>query len=133
MSRPTIAALSLAASVMTFQPALAGQYDGKWVVDFPAPQDNLKSSSDVCSAFRLVVAVKDNQLEANLQREATSLEVENSTAANAVPVKGSVAPDGTVIAKWENFPVIGRLTGNVGAISVQGDCGPRTGRAVRVE
>ena len=133
MSRTTIAAASLTALVLTFQPVLAGQYDGKWVIDFPAPQNNLQSSQNVCTAFRLVVAVKDNQLEANLQREATSLEVENSNAANAVPVKGSVAPDGTVIAKWEKFPVIGRLTGNIGAISVQGDCGPRTGRAVRVQ
>jgi hypothetical protein len=133
MSRTTIAALSLVTSVLTFQPAFAGEFDGKWVIDFPAPQDNLRSSSDVCTAFRLVVAVKDSRLEATLQREEPSGEVANSNAANAVPVKGSVAPDGTVTAMWENFPVIGRLTGDIGAISVQGDCGPRTGRAVRVQ
>jgi hypothetical protein len=133
MSRTTIAALSLAASVVIFQPALAGDYDGKWVIDFPAPQNNLQSSQNVCTAFRLVVAVKDNRLEATLQREAPTGEVANSSAANAVPVKGTVAPDGTVTAMWENFPVIGRLTGNIGAVSVQGDCGPRTGRAVRVQ
>jgi len=133
MSRPTIAAASLAALVLSLAAAHAGPYDGTWAVDFPSPQNNVRSAGSVCTAFRLVVQVKDNQLEARLQRESVTGEVENSTATNAVPVKGSVAPDGTVTAMWEDFPVIGRLTGDTGAISIQGDCGPRTGRAVRLQ
>jgi len=135
MSRLVIAAASLAALLMPMVPALAaGPYDGRWVVDFPTPVTNFRSSGNQCStAFRLVVEVRDNRLEARLQRQVITGEVENSNAANAVEVKGSVAPDGTVTAMWENYPVIGRLTGDVGAISVNGDCGPRTGRAVRVQ
>jgi hypothetical protein len=134
MKMIAVAAVSFAALVLPMLPAnAAGPYDGRWVVDFPSPYEYIRNTGSVCSPFRLVVEVKDSQLEARLQREPVTNEVENSNAANAVPVKGAVAPDGTVTATWEDFPVIGRLQGDTGAISVQGDCGPRTGRAQRVQ
>lgn len=115
----------------------AGPYDGRWVVDFPAVNTNLSTGANPgCASLRLVIDIKDNQLNASLARSVTAAGggqiVQNATGPGARPVIGSVKADGTVSATWENFPATGKLSGDQGEILVKGECGPRLGKAVRV-
>jgi hypothetical protein len=129
------AALVVALALPSLEARAAGPYDGTWVVDFPASAvAGANATSPTCAAIRLSFAVKDNQISARLQRTSPSGNVvENSNAANAQDVTGTVGPDGAIAARWGNFTASGRLVGTDATVLVNGECGPRTGHGVKVE
>lgn len=54
--------------------------------------------------------IRDNQITGSLERVATTtgpVIVERGQGRNARPVTGTVAPDGTVNAQWQNYRAIG--------------------------
>ena len=135
MSKWLTAAAAVALLALPMLPARAAQqYDGRWVIDFPPAAANPSvNAGPGCPAMRIVVDIKDSQLSGNLGRELNSpMEVKNSAGPGAEPLKGSVTPDGSVAATWQNYAVTGKLAGDAGQVNVTGECGPRTGNAVRV-
>jgi hypothetical protein len=132
MAKHLAAAVLLAALALSPLAVRAAQFDGKWVVDFPAV--TVRDIRHGCSEMRVVAVVKDNQITATLERERDNLnEVENSTEPRAEPLTGTVGPDGSFTAQWESYVITGKLSGAGGEAQVAGSCGPRTGTAVRVE
>lgn len=131
------AAVSLALAVFAFaapRALAAGPFDGNWVVDFPSADSSpAVGGTPGCPALRLEVQIQDGQLIARFQRQFPSNVVENSASPQAEPLQGQVAPDGTVAARWENYPITGRLGQDSGVVNVRGQCGPRTGHAMRMQ
>jgi hypothetical protein len=124
----TTISLAVAALALPLLPAhAAGPYDGSWYVDAaPAAQT---SSSDVpagCDAVRLPFKVVDNQITGSLQRAPYGTgRVEGGSGSSAAPITGTVQPDGTFTAQWQNYHGTGKLSGNTAELSWKGECGPR--------
>ncbi len=129
------AAVAVAALTLPILPAHAGQYDGRWVIDFPASEIYATTNSGRgCAAIRIVVDIKDGMISGNLGREPNNpTAVDNSAGSGSAPLTGTVAPDGAVSATWQNYAVTGKLAASDGQVNVTGACGPRTGKALRVE
>jgi hypothetical protein len=129
------AAVAVAALTLPMLPAHAGQYDGRWVIDFPASEIYATTNSGRgCAAIRIVVDIKDGTISGNLGRDPNNpTAVDNSAGPGAAPLTGTVAPDGAVSAMWQNYAVTGKLGASDGQVNVTGACGPRTGKALRVE
>jgi hypothetical protein len=126
-----------AACALSTQVFAAGNYDGTWVVDVPsAGLINDRSNESVCPALRIPIQIHDDQVTGNLQRVATetgAVIVEQGTGSgDSGPVTGTVAPDGTVNAQWQNYHAVGRLSARTGQVTIQGECGPRTATVVRI-
>ncbi len=123
-----------AALVLPVLPAQAGQYDGKWVVDFPSVTLNsYTTQGGGCPALQLVIDIKDEAIHASLRHERDNpLEVKNTNGPAAEPVSGTVAADGSFTASWEGYQVTGRLGGKTGEAQVTGECGPRAGASTRI-
>jgi len=127
--------VALFAAATPFLSALAqGHHDGRWVVDFAQTGSMPRGAESNCPAMRLVINIQNNQLQATLERERSELgEVRNSRGPAAEAVQGNVGPDGAVAATWENYHITGKLNpDNTGVVSLTGQCGPRSGHAVRV-
>jgi hypothetical protein len=110
-------------------------FDGTWVIDAPSVGFIPRSSDSVCPALRFSVEVTDGQVNGTLTRVPSrdgQLIVEAGTGNDSAAVIGSVQPDGTVTATWENYHANGKLSGDIGEITMQSACGPRTAQAVRV-
>jgi hypothetical protein len=89
----------------------------------------------VCPALRLPVEVQDGRVIGALHRVpsgSAGLEIESGGGPNAAPVPGTVQPDGTVNAHWGPYQASGKLEGNEGTVTVDGECGPRVAQAIRV-
>jgi hypothetical protein len=125
------------AAVLALQvaPAFADQYDGKWVIDFPST--NIVPGNDSnpgCAGMRIVADVRNDQISGHLRRETNSpTEVTSDPGLGMAPLSGTVAPDGTVTATWQGYAITGKLAGDTGVVNVTGECGPRQGKAERVE
>lgn len=133
----SVAAFSLALSVTGVSLALAaGPFDGSWVLDVPAgrlkPGDYTSSAS--CPALRLPVQIRDSKVTGELTRMPNTVGtplIEPGGGRGSAPVTGTVQPDGTVVAQWENYHAAGKLAGDGGQVTVQGECGPRIAKATR--
>ncbi len=134
MSKWMSAAVAVAILALPIHPAHADQYDGRWVIDFPASEIYATTNSGRgCAAIRIVADIKDSKISGNLGRDPNSpTELNNGPGPGATPLTGTVAPDGTVSATWQNYAVTGKLAGSAGEVNVTGECGPRTGKALRV-
>lgn len=134
MNAAVVALLSLCAP-----PAVAaGTYDGNWVFDFPAAGGITAEGQARCPAFRVPVRITDNQISGSLGRAGSGVGSgslrSGGSGTRTSPVTGSVAADGSVKARWENYALTGKLSGGgQGELTtVRGQCGPRKGTAVRV-
>lgn len=134
--RRIAAGLAAASFIMAAQAATAaGPYDGTWVVDVPAAGFNSTTSNYACPALRLPIQIESSRVVGSLERVSTTTGAVIVQAGNdraATPVSGSVAPDGTVRAQWENYSANGRLGPQMGRVTIKGECGPRTATAVRI-
>jgi hypothetical protein len=110
-------------------------YDGTWVLDVPPSTIIARDSESACAALRLPVEVRNGQVVATLHRVPSPDEddtVESGAGPAAAPVTGSVGADGAVEAQWQGYHATGKLTGNTGEVTVDGECGPRNAVATRV-
>lgn len=136
---PTLAAttaLALAAFAVPIIPAYAaGPYDGIWIIDVPADTISGDDSDPTCPALRLRVQIIDNQVFGNFKRSPPEMSnvVENGGRGGASRVSGSVQPDGTLTAQWQNFHAKGRMIGNGAGLMVQSECGPLKARVWRLD
>jgi hypothetical protein len=130
----SVIAAGAAAATVAHSAHAAGPYDGTWVIDIPASLARGVQSTGPCPALRLEAKIVDSQVTASLERvpSGTTETVENSTARTAAPLTGTVEADGTVTADWQGYKSNGKLSGDTGAITVQGECGPRDATATRV-
>lgn len=132
----TSIAFAAAALAVPMLPAdAAGPYDGNWYVDAaPAAQT---SSSDVpagCDAVRLPFKVTDNKITGSLQRAPYGTgRVEQGSGSSASPITGTVQPDGTFNAQWQNYKGTGKLTGDQAELRWNGECGPRVATGGRAK
>jgi hypothetical protein len=113
----------------------AAPYDGTWVVDVPAA-GGVGAGTEVptgCQALRLPFRVVNNQVVGSLERSTYGTgRVQPGQGPRAAPVTGTVAPDGTVNAQWQNYHVTGKLTGNKATLRWRGECGERVATGGRV-
>jgi hypothetical protein len=125
-----------AAAILTASQAAfaAGPFDGKWVVDFPASGFIEATGGQVCPALRLPIDIKDGHVFASLTRmpSVNGIMIETEDGPQSTPVTGTVQPDGAVQANWQSYDVTGKLDGDSGKVSVRGECGLRTGQAIRI-
>jgi hypothetical protein len=135
--RPLLLAFSTGVALYAAAPAqAAGKYDGIWVVDIPASTPISSSYTSTCPADRFPLEIRDNQIIGSLHRvlndgsERTA--VESGSGRDARPVLGSVQPDGSVTAQWENYKASGTLQDATGTVTINGECGPRVATAIRL-
>jgi len=112
----------------------ATPYDGTWVIDVPPSAIIARTSESACPALRLPVQVTNGQVIAMLHRVPSEEadDIESGSGPGASPVTGSVGADGAVEARWQGYHATGKLTGDTGEITVDGECGPRSAMATRV-
>ena len=108
-----------------------GPYDGTWQVD--APDAGNSSTSDVsgCEAARLQFQVKNNRVQGSLGRSPYGARFTQS-GPGTTPISGTVQPDGTLNAQWQNYTATGKLTGDKAEMRWRGTCGPRVATGGRV-
>jgi len=135
MSKWLTASAAIAIVALPMLAAHADPYDGRWVIDFPPAAANPSiNAGPGCPAMRIVANVKDSQISGNLRRERNSpMEVTDSAGPYATPLTGAVASDGSLTATWQSYTIAGKLAGDSGQVSLTGECGPRTGNAVRIK
>jgi hypothetical protein len=129
----SIAAVGLAASLLPAH--AAGPYDGNWYVDAaPAAQTSTSDVPAGCDAVRIPFQVTDNKITGSLQRAPYGTgRVEQGTGRAAAPITGTVQPDGTINAQWQNYRATGKLSGDTAEIRWNGECGPRVATGGRAE
>lgn len=130
-------AASLPAIVLLAAPLsakAAGPYDGTWQVDAPsAGQRGAATQLGRCEALRLRFTVRDNQIHGSLARSPHApSRVTESEGRGAAPVVGTVQPDGVITAKWQDYDVTGKFTGDKAEVRWNGACGPRVATGGRV-
>ena len=124
----------VAALAMPLLPAAAaGPYDGSWYVDAPqAGGAGTNENTSGCAPVRIPFTVTDNKISGKLQRAAYGTgRVEASET--GTPFTGTVAADGGVSAKWENYTVTGKLTGDKAELKWTGQCGDRVATGGRAK
>jgi hypothetical protein len=135
--RVLLPSAAAAALFVSSQLALAASpYDGQWVIDLPSSSIISRSDDSACPAVRFPIAIRDGQVFATLTRVPSrdgGVIVEAGGGIASAPVTGMVQADGTVEAQWQNYHATGKLDGDAGEVTVNGECGPRTGQAIRVE
>jgi len=135
----SVSVLSLALSMAEASLALAaGPFDGTWVLDIPASRNRPGdyTTSAYCPALRLPVEIRDSKVTGDLTRVPNSTgtpEIEAGKSRVSAPVTGTVQADGTVVARWQNYHAAGKLVGDSGQVTVQGECGPRIAKATRIK
>ncbi len=131
-----VAAIGLVSAIALAPPTYAaGSYDGTWVVDVPSAGTISNTNNETCPALRIPIQIRDNRVTGSLQRVATTtgaVIVEPGNGRTSAPVTGTVAPDGTVNAEWQNYHAVGRLGPQMGQVTIQGECGPRVATALRI-
>lgn len=126
--------LAVAALLATALPGYAAeQYDGSWVADAPAA-GGVGAGTSVptgCEAVRIPFKVSDNQISGNLERSTYGT---GRVQANpsGTPITGTVQPDGSFNAQWQNYHATGKLVGNKVEVHWNGECGPRVATGTRV-
>ena len=127
----TIAALL----VITFPAYAAGQFDGEWVVDAPRA-GGAGAGTEVptgCDPVRIPFKITNNQVSGSLERETYGTgRVQAGQGRRASPITGTVQPDGTVHARWQNYRVTGKLSGDQAEVRWKGECGERVATGSRI-
>lgn len=125
--------IASAAPAPTQTAAVPGPYDGTWVVE-AAPAGGGASVSDVasCEGVRLQFEVKNNQINGMLGRSPYGGGRVTQTGPGTTPVSGTVAPDGTLDARWQKYQATGKLSGDKAEMRWRGACGPRVATGGRV-
>jgi len=124
--------LAIAALLLALPRAqAAGPYDGDWYVDAaPAGQAQPTAESSGCDAVRIEFRVIDNRVTGNLRRSPYGTgRVESGEG--GPPISGTVQPDGTVNAQWQNYRATGKLTGDRAEVRWNGECGLRVATGAR--
>ena len=126
----SVAALALAAGALPLGAAVAaGPYDGTWVVDAPqaggaGAQEGAEPTG--CEPLRLEFQVQDNRITGSLKRSPYGgARVTPGTGPGSAPITGTVGPDGTINAQWQQYKATGRLSGDHAEVRWNGQCGPR--------
>lgn len=112
----------------------AGPFDGVWQLTAqPAGQTNPALPSEVsgCEGWRLDFTVKDNQIETSLARSYYGESVTEG-GPRATPVMGTIDPDGSFTATWQNISATGKITGDKVQARWESSCGPRVATGGRV-
>lgn len=136
-TKRTLLSLAIAAGVFGSSPLAlaAASFDGTWVIDVPASTTIATTGDSACPALRFPVQIRDNQVTGVLTRVPSrdgGVIVEAGNGSDSASVSGTVQPDGTVTAQWENYHATGTLSGDGGVVTVAGECGPRTAQAIRI-
>ena len=115
------------------QAGAPGPYDGTWMVD-AAPAGSGTSTSDLasCEGVRLQFDVKNSQISGMLGLSPYGGRRVTQTGPGTTPVSGTVAPDGTLNARWQSYQATGKLTGDKAEMRWRGACGPRVATGGRV-
>jgi hypothetical protein len=113
----------------------AGPYDGNWYVDAaPAGQSSTSDVPAGCDAVRLPFQITDNKITGSLQRAPYGTgRVEQGSGSSAAPITGTVQPDGTFNAQWQNYKGTGKLSGDQAELKWNGECGPRVATGGRAK
>lgn len=134
--KPMLSSMSLAVAALlaTALPGYAaGPYDGTWVADAPAA-GGAGAGAEVptgCQAVRLPFKVTNNQISGNLARSTYGTGRVQASPSGA-PITGTVRPDGTFTAQWQNYRATGKLAGDKVEVHWSGECGPRVATGTRV-
>lgn len=135
----TLASLTAVALAVSLPSAYAaGPFDGTWTVESPLAVGSGTPRNPECPDLSLRMHIKDNQVVGSLERAGRAVvnsqpsDASPLTGSSAVPVTGSVQPDGTLSAQWQGIHATGKLTGDRLHMSWIGACGSReaTGRRV---
>jgi hypothetical protein len=135
MTRYVVVLIAAALGAAVAPPAqAAGGFDGTWVIDIPPSIVRGSATSGPCPALRLRATISDSKITASLERVAGGAPntIENGTGRSSGPLTGTVQPDGSVSADWQGYRAAGKLSGDAGTVTVQGQCGPRDATVVRV-
>ena len=127
----TLVTFALAALTVPTAGHSAGPYDGTWVVDAPAVPGGRNYAGTACAAVRLQFQVRDNAVIGSLRMvpgTAQGTTVRSGPGRGATPIKGTVAPDGSLTAQWQSFRATGTLAGSRAELRWKGQCGPRVAR-----
>ena len=126
-------ASSSAAPAATQAANVPGPYDGTWQVDAPEAGGGT-SISDVgaCEPVRLRFDVKNNQLQGMLGRSPYGGTRVTQSGPGTTPISGTVQPDGTINAQWQEYQATGKLTGDKAELRWKGACGSRVATGGRV-
>ena len=111
-----------------------GPYDGTWQFDAPDAGTGSSSISDVsaCEAVRLQFQVINNQIQGSLGRSPYGGRRVTQSGPGTTPVSGTVQPDGTINAQWQDYRATGTLTGDKPELRWRGPCGPRVATGSRI-
>jgi hypothetical protein len=85
--------------------------------------------------LRFPIAIKDGEISGTLHRVPSTTDgviVEAGSGPDSAPVTGTVRPDGSVTAEWMNYHAEGKLADKDGAVTIQGECGPRRATVTRI-
>jgi hypothetical protein len=124
----TLRSVSLAVAMLglpMLQAHAAGPFDGSWYVDAgPQGGTGTNERSSGCEGVRIPFKVTDNKISGNLKRSVYGTGSVSSSEAGT-PFSGTVAPDGSISAKWEKYTATGKLTGDKAELRWSGECGAR--------
>jgi len=124
-----LAALALPTAGHSAEP-----YDGNWVFDAPAVPGGRNYAGTACAAVRIWFEIRDNQVIGSLRlvpSTAQGTTVRSGPGPGSTPIKGSVAPDGSLTAQWQSFHATGTFTGSKAEMRWRGQCGPRVATGAR--
>jgi hypothetical protein len=83
---------------------------------------------------RLPFQIADNKITGSLQRAPYGTgRVEQGSGSSATPITGTVQPDGTFNAQWQNYKGTGKLSGDQAELKWNGECGPRVATGGRAK
>jgi hypothetical protein len=113
----------------------AGPFDGNWVINAHGAGGReggpAGGNEAECSAFRLPVQIKDNQVIGTYRRS-SSVPTEIVPSQTGSPAKGIVLSDGTFNVQWDSYNLTGKITGNTLVAYWTGQCGPRSATGSKV-
>src|ERR1700688_318571 len=122
-----LTSMSIAAGALTapmFPAIAAGQYDGMWIVDAPPAGQAQPTQASGCDAVRIPFQVAGDKITGSLQRSPyVTGRVEQGATPRATPITGTIQPDGTVTAQWQNYSATGKLSGENAEVKWTGECG----------
>ena len=133
----TFPAIALFAATAAFSPMgiawAAGPFDGTWVIDAHGTGGHVQSTGQTdCPAFRLTFVITDSKISESLAPSpSNSAVIVPSHGRGSSLARGSVAEDGTFAVQWQNFHIVGRITGNTLEAFWTGLCGPRSAKGTR--
>jgi len=86
------------------------------------------------AAVRIQFQVREYEIIGSLRMHRTheGATVRQGPGPGATPIKGTVAPDGTLTAQWQSFRATGKLMSDKAELRWKGQCGPRVAIGTRL-